>query len=255
MQAAPGRRRTWTRASSWLSGTLPATPSSTPASPSCADRLRDVARGDVHLPDAAAGRDGRRSPRLVAAAGNDLTSLEAPATADGATVVTALDLKGRPAPYCAQLKLPTGVVAEQAPGVPTPNRWAGTPTEIRSSGLPSRPGSSPECLRRDVSPWSLIEDLGVEAARQRGEVGSLRRRCRSGPGPPPWSRTSGRVVPSTWSTTRRASSLPRARSRSSCSSRSPAPCSATKAVARARDASSLASPACSWAAAVCAAAC
>ena len=55
-------------------------------------------------------------PRLVAAAGNHRTTLRAPATVSGATVVTATDFGGATAPYCRNLQLGTGVNAVAAPG-------------------------------------------------------------------------------------------------------------------------------------------
>jgi Subtilase family len=57
-----------------------------------------------------------RYPALVVAAGNDRTSLRAPATADGANVVKAIDFNGNVAPYCSNLTVPAGVVMHSAPG-------------------------------------------------------------------------------------------------------------------------------------------
>lgn len=59
---------------------------------------------------------GGNPPRLVVAAGNNRSTLRAPATADGATVVKALDLNGAAAAYCSSLTIPTGISVEEGPG-------------------------------------------------------------------------------------------------------------------------------------------
>jgi hypothetical protein len=55
-------------------------------------------------------------PTLVAAAGNNQVALQAPATALGAKVVTAVDLAGAPTPYVAGLRAGNGVTMIAAPG-------------------------------------------------------------------------------------------------------------------------------------------
>jgi hypothetical protein len=55
-------------------------------------------------------------PVLVVAAGNNRSHLRSPADVVGARVVTATDLAGAPAAYCASLTLPSGTLSTAAPG-------------------------------------------------------------------------------------------------------------------------------------------
>lgn len=103
-------------------------------------------------------------PILVAAAGNNCTTLASPATSTGATVVSALDLAGALAPYSRSLSVGPGSCSARLRAGRRTIRSDTSPTTTPSTGLGD--GDGPLVDLRPQGPAEGGEGDGLDAGEQ-----------------------------------------------------------------------------------------